>query len=103
GLLGEASMDVDADGGARETEVAVAFAAERTDTAGIVRLHRDLLTGLERLDLGTDWGADRDHLADELVPQDERVLHGAVPVPDPVVGAAEARREDLHHGFAGSG
>ena len=51
-----------------------------------------------------DWdvGADRSDLADELVPHDERVPHGAVAVPDAVVGAAEARGEHLDHGLAGS-
>ena len=99
GLLGEAAVDVDADGGAREAEIAIAFAAERADAAGVVGLDRDLLAGPERLNIGTD----RDDLADELVTHDERVLHGAIAVPDAVVGAAETRGGDLDHGLGGSG
>src|SRR5574342_723045 len=93
GLLGETSVDVDADRGSGEAQVAVAFAAERARATRVVWLDRDLLAGRERVHVG----ADRDHLADELVPHDERILHGAVAVPDAKIGAAETGGDDPNH------
>jgi len=68
-------------------------------TARVVRLHGDLLPGP---DIG-DVVPHRHHLADELVTHDARVVDGSVSVPDPVVGAAEARGEHAHDGLAGTG
>ena len=98
-LLGEPAVHVDADGRAREAEVAVAFPAERAVAARVVRLHRDLLPGPDIADVAPH----RHHLADELVTHDARVVDGSVSVPDPVVGAAEARGEHAHDGLAGTG
>src|SRR2546425_509999 len=88
--LGEAAVDVDADRGPRQAEVAIAFAAQRASSARIVRLDD------HRITRGDPRHVRRDRLdaADELVAHHARICDGSRARPDLVVRAAQTRRGD---------
>src|SRR5262249_47222581 len=86
--LRKAPCGVDADRGARQAEVAIAFAAERAPAARIVGLDDDRITRLDARHVRRR----RLDAADELVPQDPRILHRPRAGIDFVVGPAEPRR-----------
>ena len=94
--LGKAAVHVDADGGARQAQVAVALAAEWAPAARVVRLDGD---AVPHPDTG-DGEAGLHHGADELVTEHARVADAPVAGPDPVVGSAQPGHGDLDHHVA---
>ncbi len=95
--LRESPVDVDADRGPRETQIAITFAAERALPARIVGLDDDRITRADPRYVRRD-GLDA---PDELVAHHPRVRDGSRAGPDLVVCPAQTCRDDADDDFAG--
>ena len=97
--LGEAPIAIDANDLRVRADVRVARAAEQASSVDDVALRRHAIS---LVNVG-DETADLDHLAGELVPDDDRRLDASlrprIPVVDMHVGAAYARAPDANEDF----
>ena len=98
-VIGEATVAIDANDFGEGTDVRVSSSAEQAATVDYVPLRSDAVSFLH---IG-DEPADLNHIAGELVPDDEgrlaSTLRPCVPVVDVHVGAADSRAPDTNENF----